>query len=251
MNTNKKTPEWHEAITQLEPYVFQIHTPDGSGTGCLISRSKTTPLCIITTAAHVINHAHYWEEPIRLVHYKSGASLLLRPAQRALNIDEATDTASISFEHGDLKLPEEPLPLMQKDFHIKPGVQLGWLGFPAVAIKTVRSFSGDGSAYIENESSYLIDGVAINGVSGGPAFRCIPGTAQLIGIVSAYIPNRATGTALPGVALIRDVNRFHDEADRLKTLDEAMAKQTPPAEPPPPSSATEGPQSAPPTQTRA
>jgi hypothetical protein len=46
---------------------------------------------------------------------------------------------------------------------------------------------------------YLVDGVAINGVSGGPVFddRC-----HLAGLVSAYLPNRvAPNTTLPGGVL--------------------------------------------------
>ena len=226
--------EWHEAIEQLEPFVFQIHTPDASGTGCLVSRSKTTPLCLVATAAHVVNHAHYWEEPIRLVHQASGATLLLRSQNRGINLDEATDTAAIAFEHGDLKLPLEMLPMTKLDHHIKPGVQVGWLGFPALARATLCFFSGHISSYLQDESSYLVDGVAINGVSGGPAFSCGVKTARLMGVVSAYIPNRATGLALPGVALVRDVNRFHALADTFKTLDEARAQQSPTTEPPPP-----------------
>ncbi len=225
--------EWHEAIAQVEPYVFQIHTPDGSGTGCLLSRSAATPFCVAVTAAHVVDHAHYWEEPIRLVHHVSGESLLLRQNERGINIDEATDTAAVAFNRKELKLPDASLPLMKRDYHLKPGVQVGWLGFPALAKSTLCFFSGHISAYLDNESSYLVDGVAINGVSGGPAFIRDAGTPQLIGVLSAYIPNRATGVALPGVALLRDVNRFHEFADSVKTVDEAIAKQTPKTEPPP------------------
>ena len=234
--------EWHEAIEQLEPYVFQIHTPDASGTGCLISRSKTTPLCLVATAAHVVNHAHYWEEPIRLVHQASGTTLLLRAENRGINLDEATDTAAIAFERGDLTLPEEMLPMTKLDYHMKAGVQVGWLGFPALArAATLCFFSGHISSYLESESSYLVDGVAINGVSGGPAFGCGVTKPTLMGVVSAYIPNRATGIALPGVALVRDVNRFHAFADKIKTLDDARAQQSPTTEAPPPPSAPESP----------
>ena len=224
--------EWHEAIAQFEPYLFRIFTPDGSGTGWLVSRSTSTPLCVIATASHVLDHAHYWEEPIRLQHHQSGKTVLLRPRDRAINIDHITDTTAIMLNGNDLVLPDKPLPLIKKDSHLKPGVDIGWLGYPAIQRANLCFFSGPISAYLREDAAYLVDGVAINGVSGGPAFRRISGSAEVIGVVSAYIPNRATGDVLPGVALVHDVNRFHDLADRLKTLDKAQAQQTPPTEPP-------------------
>ena len=68
-------------------------------------------------------------------------------------------------------------------------------------------FSGRVSAYLAEENAYLVDGVAINGVSGGPAFH---ETGKIIGLVTAYIVNRATGEALPGVSLIRSVASLRD-----------------------------------------
>ena len=91
-------------------------------------------------------------------------------------------------------------------------------------------FSGRISAWIESDNAYLVDGVAINGVSGGPAF--IVGN-MLIGVVSAYIPNRAMGEPLPGLAVVRGVNQYHDLAQEFETLDQAKAKEIPPTEPPP------------------
>ena len=84
---------------------------------------------------------------------------------------------------------------------------------------------------MEAEEAYLVDGVAINGVSGGPAF--IP-EKMLIGVVAAYIPNRATGEPLPGLAVVRGVGQFHEVAESFRSLDEAKAQETQPTEPPPP-----------------
>lgn len=226
--------EWHECIAKIKPYVFQIFTPDGSGTGWLLRNSASGTLCSVVTAAHVIDHAHYWEEPIRLTHTESGISLLLRPADRAISSDSATDTAALLFDRATLELPHDALPLIKKGFILKPGVEIGWLGFPAVARSSLCFFSGHISACIESDSSYLVDGVAINGVSGGPAFRRISDGTELVGLVSAYIPNRATGDVLPGVALIRDVDNLHDVIERFKSLAEAKTEETKRTEPPPP-----------------
>jgi hypothetical protein len=225
-------PEWHQVVDMLTPYVVRIWTPQGSGTGFIVSNSKSTPLCAIATADHVINHAHYWEEPIRIEHPLSGKTVLLRPAQRAIENQPATDTAAIIFERGELNLPVIELPLTPREKHFKPGVEIGWLGFPAIPKASLCFFSGRISAWIESDGAYLVDGVAINGVSGGPAFICTAST--LIGVVSAYIPNRATGEPLPGLAVVRNVEQFHDLAQKFKNIDEAKAEEKPPAEPPPP-----------------
>lgn len=121
--------------------------------------------------------------------------------------------------------------LFDRDHFLKQGVEVGWLGFPAVRRADLCFFRGTVSAYIENEHSYLVDGVAINGVSGGPVFSLGFQQAELIGLVSAYMPNRATGETLPGLAVVRDVEDLHAAADKFKDFAEAKAEETP-AEPP-------------------
>ena len=225
--------QWFEAIELIAPTVFKISTPDGTGTGWLVSRNLHTNICVVATAAHVIDGAHYWEKPIRVTHNQTGVSVLLRFDERAVMIDPDKDTAALIFKIGDFVLPEQNPELLLRDHNLKPGVEIGWLGFPAIQSTELCFFEGHISAYLTGESAYLVDGVAINGVSGGPAFWINGENAQMIGVVSAYIPNRATGVSLPGVALIRDVNQYHDYADRVRTLDEAQAGQTPPADTPP------------------
>lgn len=232
-------PEWHQVVETLTPYVVRIWTPQGSGTGFVVSNSKTSPLCAIATADHVVNHAHYWEEPLRIEHQASGKIVLLRPAQRAITNVPKSDTAAIVFERGELDLPFDALPLCPKDNHFKAGVEIGWLGYPAIPRASLCFFSGRISAWIDAENAYLVDGVAINGVSGGPAF--IVDNAMLVGVVSAYIPNRATGEPLPGLAVVRDVGQFHDLAESFKTLDDAKKEETQPTEPPPPAPDAESP----------
>lgn len=222
--------EWHKAVDLVSPYLVRITTPSGSGTGWLVSRSDTTDLCGVATAAHVIDHAHEWDEPIRLFHPSSGGSILLKSDERSIHLAPELDSAAIVFSAGDLALPKESLELAEADSHYKPGVELGWLGFPAVAPTEVCFFSGRVSAFLENECSYLIDGVAINGVSGGPVFTSFGDILEMVGIVSAYIPNLATGNVLPGVAVVRDVTQFHDLTQRLRNFDEAKAQESPPTE---------------------
>jgi len=68
--------------------------------------------------------------------------------------------------------------------------------------------------------------VAINGVSGGPAFTCSGTSVEVVGVVSAYIANRATGETLPGLAVVQDVYQFQWVAKQLQTLDEAAKKKS-------------------------
>lgn len=209
--------EWHEGIQAIRPHLVHISTPRGSGTGWLVSTSKTTNLCAIATAAHVVDYAHYWETPIRILHPESGKSVLFRSSARAIHLDTSIDSAAIIIDRGDLSLPAGPLELIDSTKFIKAGVEIGWLGFPTVHPSNPCFFSGRISYYNEDQKRYLVDGVAINGVSGGPTFRCLADKPELIGIVSAYIPNRSTGEPLPGVAVIQDVTQYYDITERFKS----------------------------------
>ena len=224
----------HNAIEEITPHVFSITTQNTAGTGWLVSLSKTSSLCAVATAAHVVDHAHLWELPIRLGHAETGKNVLLRRGDRAIILGEGLDTAAIIFNYGDIELPSNTLPLIEQGYHMKQGVEIGWLGFPAISRSGLCFFSGRVSNYIEEDNYYLIDGVAINGVSGGPVFQCLSDSLELIGVVSAYIANRATGETLPGVAVVQDVIQFHDITKGFKDLEEARSDEIPPSEEPDP-----------------
>lgn len=232
--------EWWQAVDAVAPYVVQISTPCGSGSGFLISRSNVTPLRAIATAAHVVNDSHWWEEPIRLYHPTSGKTHILRNSDRAVVFRHEMDTAAILFDGDDLPLPAQPLEMIPEGNYLKVGNEIGWPGFPAVSPLDLCFFTGCVSTWNEALRTYLVDGVAINGVSGGPAVTIIGGKQiVLIGVVSAYIPNRATGEILPGLSIVRDVAQFQELAKQVKTLDQAPKGQT--AQPPlPPASSPQG-----------
>ena len=226
--------EWHEAIEAVAPHIVRLKTSISSGTGFLVSTSQTTDLVAVATAAHVVAHAHYWEQPIRVEHVTSDKNLLLRPRDRSINIHEHSDTSAIVFHTGEIEFPGEPLKLLEEAHYLKPGVEIGWLGFPAIPrASRLCFFSGRISAYVGDGHTYLVDGVAINGVSGGPVFRRVVRGVELIGVVSAYVPNRATGESLPGLAIIRGVEEFHELARNFRTLGEAQAQEASSTEPPP------------------
>jgi hypothetical protein len=77
--------------------------------------------------------------------------------------------------------------------------------------------------------------VAINGVSGGPVIFSTPTEGiQIIGAISAYMPNRISGSTLPGLCVAQDVSHFNAVAKYVKSRDEAnrqkqVLEQTPAA----------------------
>ena len=117
---------------------------------------------------------------------------------------------------------------------LKIGTEIGWLGFPAVAPAELCFFSGRVSAVRNSGREYLVDGVAINGVSGGPAFWNGGDSVTLIGVMSAYIANRATGETLPGLTVIQNVHQFHEVSKLFKNVDDAKQQEKQPEQPPAP-----------------
>lgn len=225
--------EWYEAVDALTPRMVRIATPVGTGSGFLLPWPSKSGLCAVATAAHVVDHAFYWEQPIRLDHVEFGASVLVRQDQRAIFSNAALDTAVVVFESGSIQPPEGNLAFVPEEKYLRVGNEVGWLGFPAIT-PSLAFFSGRISAWRENEKAYLIDGVAINGVSGGVVFSLGAKEPMVVGVVSAYVPNRATGEVLPGLAIARDVSYLHQQATNFASLDEARAAQSIPEPPSPP-----------------
>jgi hypothetical protein len=224
--------EWFQAVDILRPHVVRIATPRGWGTGFLVSSSTVGPVCAIATAAHLVADAHLWEEPIRVTDH-AGKSVLLHKADRAIILEASHDTAAIFLMRGELSLPADPLGLTPSRRFLRQGNEVGWLGFPAILPAQLCLFSGRVSAWVEDQQAYVVDGVVINGTSGGPAFW-IADRVRLAGVVSQYVPNRATGEALPGLCVIRSVEDFHRVASMVRSMDEAKEKETAPEGPPPP-----------------
>jgi hypothetical protein len=204
--------------------VVKIETPTLYGTGFLAFYNHDRSWCGLATAAHVVEHADEWQEPLKIRNQTSG--LFLKPDERVIYIDRVNDSAVVLFVKGELQLPEVPITLLPMDTPCGVGVDIGWLGYPAIEPYTLCFFSGTVSARQEARKSYLIDGVAINGVSGGPVFHCPnPDGAQIIGCVSAYHANRLGGEALPGLLRAQDVSHFHTVLGHIRTIDEGRASK--------------------------
>lgn len=217
---------WDKVVKKVTPHVVKIETPVSSGTGFLLLYNDTQAWCCIATADHVVSYADEWQQPIRLIQPDADNQILLAPLDRVIYRNWSTDSAVILFLKGDFQLPEIPITLFPVGQLLDIGSEVGWLGFPAIAPQTLCFFSGIVSARQGFRKAYLLDGVAINGVSGGPVLH-LTGTdgVQIIGVVSAYNANRTAGEALPGLAIAQDVSHFHNVAAHVHSLDEANRKK--------------------------
>jgi hypothetical protein len=213
--------DWQNAVNVIEPYVVKILTPRGFGTGFFFAHASNNNLCAIATAAHVIQDSYDWEEPIKFFHLKSGKSVLFHPAERAVFMDLKLDSAVILIEKDKIEFPSIPLELAPEKKFLQVGNEVGWVGFPAIAPTDLCFLSGRVSCFQEKDESYLVDGVAIHGVSGGPAFHIYKEKIVLMGIVSAYRPNRSTGESLPGFCILRRVSQLQESVKKFKNMDEA------------------------------
>lgn len=217
---------WDAAIKAIANHIVKIETPTGYGTGFLAFYNHDKSWCGIATAAHVVSHADEWQEPIRIRHAGTPLPVLLNAAQRVIFLDYETDSAIVFFLKGNLQLPEFPVALLPMGQPLGIGIDAGWLGYPAIEPFTMCFFAGTVSANLGARKAYLIDGVAINGVSGGPVFHCSSsGEVQVIGCVSAYHANRVTGETLPGLLKAQDVSHFHGVSANIRSIDEANAKK--------------------------
>mgnify|MGYP001613888457 CR=1 FL=1 len=217
---------WEQVVQKVTPYIFKIETPAGHGTGflCLYNDNKT--FCGIATALHVIEYANKWKQPIRLTHHSSSQQLFLKDLEYFIFADWKTDSAVILFQKPAFDLPSNLVELLPLGTPLSIGNEVGWLGFPAIEPFTLCFFSGNISAWQEFRKAYLIDGVAINGVSGGPVmFLHDTDGVRIVGIVSAYMANRATGETLPGLLYAQDVSPFYGVIDHIRSLDDANKKK--------------------------
>ncbi len=218
---------WDSVVRQVSPYIVKIETPTGSGTGFLCAYNEDRTFCCVATALHVVADTDEWQQPMRLRTHDFQKTIFLKESDRVVLPDWRTDSAAILFAPGALGLPVDLIPLRPTDAPISIGVEVGWLGFPALEPYTLCFFSGNVSARREDRSAYMIDGVAINGVSGGPVLLSsqTDGT-QFVGVVSAYRANRQQGDALPGLSVAQDVSHFHQVVQRIKSRDEALKKRS-------------------------
>jgi len=217
---------WADNFKAIRPYIMSIETPSGYGTAFLFTYNTRKTIAGFATAAHVVDHAHEWKEPIKLINPLTKKELFIKEEDRIILIDREHDSASILISNDKLDVPQDALPLIDPKKTLAIGAEVGWVGFPSIASPNLCLFTGRISVHLKDYDSYLIDGVAINGVSGGPVFYSSNNNQlRIIGTVSSYMPNRIYGDTLPGLLRVQDVTPFHDTINTLKSLDEARKKQ--------------------------
>ncbi len=218
--------DWNQIVEKITPHIVKIETPRGHGTGFLCLYNQDCSFVGIATAYHVVEHAERWQEPMRIEHDHSGEVVFLKEDDRVIWPDPGSDSALILFPAGKLILPSEPIELLPIESRLPIGVEVGWLGYPAIGPQILCFFSGNVSARDDGLHSYLIDGVAINGVSGGPVlYSTATDGVKIVGTISAYIVNRNTGDALPGLSVAQDVSHFHAMLSRIRNLDDAKKQK--------------------------
>src|SRR6185295_1964602 len=226
-----------QIVEQIAPYIVRIDTPSGFGTGFLFLYNNDKSWCGIATANHVVADCDDWRQPIRIRDRELTELAFLTEKDRVIFSDWQTDAAVILLPNVGLKFPENLIPLLPTGQPISIGTDVGWLGFPAIDPAALCFFSGNISAPRTIGRSYWIDGVAINGVSGGPVLYTSDADGlQIVGIVAAYQANRTVGGPLPGLLIAQDVSHFHDVLSTIKSFDEAKQKKEQMQEqaPPPP-----------------
>jgi hypothetical protein len=217
---------WEQVVQKITPYIFKIETPTGHGTGFLYLYNDNKTWCGVATALHVVDYVNKWKQPIRLIHHSTSKQIFLKDSEYIIITDWETDSAVILFQKPVFELPGELIELLPLGTPLSIGNEVSWLGFPGIEPYTLCFFSGNISAWQDFRKAYLIDGVAINGVSGGPVtYLHITDGVKIVGIVSAYRANRASGDSLPGLLYAQDVSHFHGVLHQIRSIDDANRKK--------------------------
>jgi hypothetical protein len=208
-----KWPElrWDEAVDRVSPSVYRLYAGRFAGTGFLIGLGRDPKngdyYATIATAWHVLAALPGTTDELEIV--SADRKTVFTSAADQVGFyplgDARYDTGLIVLRTG-MRLADEKelLPLFPHDCVLARGADIGWLGFPGITEPELCFFHGHVSGYLNDPPTYLVDGVAINGVSGGPAFD---NRAHVIGLVSAYMPNKVDeSTTLPGLMTLVPIN---------------------------------------------
>ena len=196
---------WAIAAERVSRVLFRVETETSAGTAFAIMYAEHPSTngyaTMFATANHVVRE-HKPGSPLSLTS-ADGSSVLDVQSCTLTVIPPSNDNYDIALIAGVSEKPAVPpndlVPLLAHDFYPPRGAQLGWLGFPSIAWPELCFFQGSLSGYLTAPEAYLIDGVAINGVSGGPAFN---DEGTIFAVLQAYRPNRPTpNLTLPGLAM--------------------------------------------------
>ena len=200
--------DWSGLIPSIESLCFRVHAANSVGTAFAvgIAGSDGGRHTMLVTALHVVEEVLGNDKPIELI--KSDGTPISQVVDGFLKIypigPPECDTALIEVPTKEPLYGERSLMPMPLKTMLSRGSPVGWLGYPGIALPELCFFQGVVSGYREKPSVYLVDGVAINGVSGGPAFDPL---GLVVGFVTSYMPNRVRAdTTLPGLMVVTPLN---------------------------------------------
>ncbi len=203
-----KANGWSSVAGDVMPYVVRIELPDGYGSGFYVGKTVRDgrPCAAIATMAHVVEYAFKWRSPLRIIGQSSDTALEADLFTITINSD--LDLAVLEIPSDALEFPAAPLSMADSSLKIAPGYSVAWCGYPNIVEGICCLFAGHISANIATHGDYLVDGVVIHGVSGAPAFVFDGKRPVVVGVMAQYVPNRASGEALPGLGSVRNAGHL-------------------------------------------
>ena len=160
--------DWSRSIERIAAQVVMIQGEDGAqGTGFLVGGTSTVKT--IATARHVFDAIK--GKSAKVCHYPSRKYVQIGtegPGVRGVTVvtpSSPLDVALLLFAAPEL--PQATVPIIERPADVCAGTEVGWLGYPGRLPETLCFFSGRISAALPDSGGYLIDGVAMPGVSGG------------------------------------------------------------------------------------
>ena len=200
--------KWDEAVRQVSGQVVKVVTEKGWGTGFIAAGSDE--LRTVATAYHVMKSAYGKQLTIvsgrREFTYGNGLPGRTFLTARIGKLDAVT---VILLHREPPAMPMPAVPILER--HEPPltvGMEVGWLGFPCIA-DGLCFFSGRVSAIVDDDH-FFVDGTAIHGVSGGPAFCITDDGPRIVGSITAYLPNHVEDGPLPGLSWVTHAAAHRD-----------------------------------------
>lgn len=206
MGKDQMHPDWSAAIAKITPQIVKVETAHGHGTG-FFCYGDDAGLRTVATAYHVIEDA--LGQPVT-IHSGTLSIRFGHPPDRPIMVGhfDGRDAALLILPYA-AEFPKTTVPLLEKGKMLVPGTEIGWLGYPRIA-HGLCFFSGRISAVYDKQ--FLVDGTAIHGVSGGPAFCFCPEGLRIVGSITAYRPNAVEKGLFPGLSVITDISAHRDIA---------------------------------------
>jgi len=211
------TPTWARSIAEIPPFVVQIKSNAGSGTGFKIGASQDGDW-LIATAWHVIHNGRgELCTNLQLSRVTAAPTISAHGMRVAhsvpVEITESDVWGNKEFDLSFFAVPRQLLAFPAKgpavipwDGYVKIGCPICWCGVPHCtgADQLIFFWGRIGGQLSFRNASYFADGSAPPGVSGGPVWFIQNGLPVVFGLVSAYYPGKGPrpGEDLPGVAYV-------------------------------------------------